>query len=66
MYKVRSVMQQQVYECHMNSITEQKQRFINCCRMTYCELFRWLVETLPRDVEHYHMFTASRSPGVTL
>ena len=36
------------------------------CRMTNYELLRWLVETPSRDVEHYHMFTASRSPGVTL
>jgi len=27
---------------------------------------RWLVETPSRDVEHYHMFTASRSPDVTI
>ena len=37
-----------------------------CCRMTNYELLHWLVETPSRDVEHYHMFTASRSPGVTL
>ena len=27
------------------------------------ELLRWLVETPSCDTEHYHMFTASRSPG---
>ena len=31
------------------------------CRMTNYELLRWLVETPSRDVEHYRMFTASRS-----
>jgi len=35
------------------------------CRMTNYGLLRWLVETPSRDVEHYHMFTASRSPGMT-
>jgi len=34
----------------------------DCC-MTNYELFRWLVETSSRDVEHYRMFTASRSTG---
>jgi len=40
--------------------------FIPVCRMTNHELLRWLVETPSRDVENYHMFTASRSHPVTL
>jgi len=36
------------------------------CRMTNYELLRWLVETPSRDVEHYNMSTASRSPCLTL
>jgi len=36
------------------------------CRMTNYELLRWSGETPSRDLEHYRMFTASRSPGVTL
>jgi len=36
------------------------------CRMTNYELLRWLVETPSRDVDHYHMFNASRSHRVTL
>ena len=31
------------------------------CRMTNYELLRWLVEMQSRDVDHYHMISASQS-----
>ena len=34
--------------------------------MTNYELLRWLVEMPSRDVEHYHIYTASWSPEVDL
>ena len=33
----------------------------NVLRMTNCELLRWLVEMLSRDIYHYRMINASRS-----
>jgi len=48
------------------SATFQPRVIIFHCRMSNYELLRSLVETRSRDVEHYHTFTASRSPEVAL
>jgi len=66
LFPVSSVSHNQVSKWSGLFVCSEKASVIRHCRMTNFELLRWLVETPSRDVEHYHMSVASRSPRLTL
>jgi len=66
LFPVSSVSHNQVSKWSGLFVCSEKASVIRHCRMTNFELLRWLVKMLSRDVEHYHMSVASRSPRLTL